>query len=216
VVRPLLFTFDIFGTVVDWRRGLRGALARHGVGLSDDQFDRVIDAQAGEESGPFRTYASIVAQSLVAELGLAPRDAERIGAEVGTWPLYPDAARGLARLQALAPCVAITNSDRAHGAQVQAQLGYRLAGWICAEDSGVYKPSVAFWRFAAEQRGVSFGPHWWHVSAYADYDLIPARALGLTCVYVERPHARPGSADVTVSDLNQLASWIGTTLESSE
>jgi len=216
MVAPALFTFDIFGTVVDWRRGLRAALAGRGVGLTDEQFDRVIDAQAVEESGPFRTYAEIVAASLEAEVGLGRDDARRIGAEVGTWPLYPDSARGLARLQRSAPCVAITNSDRAHGEQVQAQLGFRLSGWICAEDSRVYKPSAEFWRFVSERRGVPFGPHWWHVSAYADYDLIPARELGLTCVYVERAHARPGPADVTVRDLGGLARWIGTKEESSE
>lgn len=216
MVAPAMFTFDIFGTVVDWRRGLRAALAGRGLDLSDEQFDRVIDAQAGEESGPFRTYSEIVAGSLVSELRLGPEDAKRIGLEVGTWPLYPDSARGLARLQRIAPCVAITNSDRAHGEQVQTQLGFRLSDWICAEDSRVYKPSAEFWRHVSERRGIPFGRHWWHVSAYADYDLIPARSLGLTCVYVERPHARPGWADVTVPDLGRLARWIATMDESPE
>lgn len=216
MVAPQLFTFDIFGTVVDWRRGLREALAAHGVGLTDAEFDRVIDAQAGEESGPFRSYTSIVAASLTSELGLDSVAARRIGEEVGTWPLYPDSAPGLARLQAVAPCVAITNSDRVHGAQVQTQLGFRLSDWVCAEDSRVYKPSPEFWRRVADRRGVAFGPHWWHVSAYADYDLAPARSLGLTCVFVDRPHARPGSADAAVSDLHQMAHWIGTREESPE
>ncbi|HEY7728100.1 MAG TPA: HAD family hydrolase [Candidatus Eisenbacteria bacterium] len=216
MVAPALFTFDIFGTVVDWRRGLTDALARCGVGLSEAGFDRVIDAQAGEESGPFRPYASIVAASLTSQLGLDPDAAMRIAAEVGTWPLYPDSASGLLRLQRLAPCVAITNSDRAHGAQVQAQLGFPLSGWVCAEDSRVYKPSPRFWQYVAERRGIEFGPHWWHVSAYADYDLVPARSLGLTCVFVARPHARPGPADVTVFDLRQLARWMATREESPE
>lgn len=215
-VTPRLFTFDIFGTVVDWRRGLRDAVARHGLDLTDADFDRVIDAQAAEESGSFRTYASIMASSLQSELKLPREAAERIGAEVGSWPLYPDSAHALRRLQDRAPCVAITNSDRAHGEQVQARLGFRLSGWICAEESRVYKPSPEFWRVVAARRGVPFGPHWWHVSAYADYDLAPARALGLTCVYVERPHARPGPADVTVRDLEQLAGRIGAREETPE
>lgn len=208
MVPPRLFTFDIFGTVVDWRRGLREALAAHGRDLSDEEFDRVIDAQAGEESGPFLPYASIVAGSLVSELGLGREAATAIGAAVGTWPLYPDSAAGLRRLAGRAPCAAITNSDRVHGEQVQAGLGFHLSDWISAEDSRVYKPSPEFWRRVAERRGLSFGPHWWHVSAYADYDLAPARGLGLTCVFVNRPHARPGPADVTVSDLLELAARV--------
>jgi FMN phosphatase YigB (HAD superfamily) len=117
---------------------------------------------------------------------------------------------------AIAPCVAMTNSDRAHGEQAQAQLGFRLSGWICAEETRVYKPSPRFWGAVSERRVVAPGPHWWHVSAYADYDLAPARALGLTCVYVDRPHARPGSADVTARDLASLADWVETMEQSPE
>jgi 2-haloacid dehalogenase len=173
---PHLLTFDIFGTVVDWRRGLRDALVARGVSLADAAFDRVIDAQARDEAGPFRTYRSIAARSLVSELGLDPGAADGIGAGAGDWPLFPDSAAGLRRLMDLAPCVAITNSDRAHGARIQARLGFALSGWICAEESRAYKPSLGFFRHVAERRGVPFGPRWWHVSAYADYDLEPARA----------------------------------------
>lgn len=207
--RPALFTFDIFGTVIDWRLGLRGALAHRGVSLADADFDRIIDAQGEEEAGDFRSYAEIVAASLVSVLGLAPGAAAEVGAAVGTWPLYADSAAGLRHLMRLAPCVAMTNSDRAHGEQAQAQLGFRLSDWICAEETRVYKPSPRFWRAVAERLGVVPGPHWWHVSAYADYDLATARTLGLTCVYVERPHARPGPSDLVVADLGALAERFG-------
>jgi len=33
--RPVLLTFDIFGTVIDWRRGLTQALAAIGVSPTD-------------------------------------------------------------------------------------------------------------------------------------------------------------------------------------
>jgi hypothetical protein len=114
-----LLTFDIFGTVVDWRRGL---------GLSGEAFDRVVDRQGELESEAFRPYAAIVAQSLVDELDMEPEEAARIGAQAGGWPLYADSAESLRSLRGLAPCAAITNSDRAHGAQVQAQLGFPLEG----------------------------------------------------------------------------------------
>jgi FMN phosphatase YigB (HAD superfamily) len=45
-MRPKVLTFDIFGTVVDWRRGLLAALGRQGLMLPDPAFDDVIDAQA--------------------------------------------------------------------------------------------------------------------------------------------------------------------------
>jgi hypothetical protein len=49
LVRPAILTFDIFGTVLDWRRGMRDAVAREGGTLADEDFDRVIDAQGRAE-----------------------------------------------------------------------------------------------------------------------------------------------------------------------
>ncbi len=201
-----LLTFDIFGTVVDWRSGLRAAL---GGALSDGQFEAIIDRQAALEGGRFRSYAEIVAQSLVDVLKLNAVLAAGIGAEAGNWPLFPDAAEALRKLRGVARCAAITNSDASHGAQVQAQLGFALDGWICAGEEHDYKPSPALWQAAARRMGVPFSRDWWHVSAYADYDHATARKLGLTCVFVQRAHARPGPADVTVADLAELAARVG-------
>jgi len=158
-VRPALFTFDIFGTVVDWRRGL------------------ALDLAAA-------------------------------GHELGHWPRFADAEPGLRALLTVAPCVAMTNSDREHGVVVQRGLGFELSAWICAEDVGVYKPSRRFWHEVSRRRGIPFGTAWWHVSAYADYDLEVARELGLSTVFVQRPHCRPGPADHTVRDLLELAALV--------
>jgi len=215
IARPELLTFDIFGTVLDWRRGLREALREHGAGLSDSDFDRVIDLQAELEAGRFRSYASIVSISLVRALGLPLETARAIGERAGAWPLFPDSREALRRIRAHAPCVATTNSDQRHGRQVQRTLGFDLDGWICAEETRCYKPAPEFWRCAAGGRGVSFGPAWWHVSAYADYDLGTARRLGLTCVYVQRPHARFGPADLCVRDLAELAGRVAAASSSS-
>jgi len=196
-----LMTFDIFGTVLDWRAGLERE-------LGELDFDAVVDRQAELESEQFRSYTEIVAQSLVDEVGLSESEAARIGANAGQWPLFPDSADALRRLRAIAPCAAITNSDLAHGAQVQAQLGFALDGWICAEEVRAYKPDISMWRAASRRLGVPFSRDWWHVSAYADYDLATARALGLTCVFVRRPHSRLGPADVIVTDLAELAELV--------
>jgi len=199
-----LLSFDVFGTVLDWRRGLRQAL---GGRLSDAQFDRIVDRQGALEQADFRPYTEIVAQSLVDELGIGAQEAAAIGAAAGTWPLFPDAAQALRQLRSVAPCAAITNSDLRHRPQIEAQLGFGLDGWICAEEVRAYKPDRRMWQTAAERMGVKPRREWWHVSAYADYDLAAARALGLTCVFVERPHARRGApalADVVVADLAAL------------
>jgi 2-haloacid dehalogenase len=207
---PRLLTFDVFGTVLDWRRGLSEAVAALGRPLGPGEFDRVVDRQGAlEQEPPFRTYRAITAASLVDVLGLDPARADAVGTAVGTWPLYPDSAAALRRLMAAAPCAAMTNSDRAHGEQVQAGLGFRLSAWFCAEEVRCYKPDPRFWREVSARLGVPPGRDWWHVSAYADYDGQVAASLGLTTVFVDRPHARPGPAAHRVATLAALAELVG-------
>jgi FMN phosphatase YigB (HAD superfamily) len=103
----------------------------------------------------------------------------------------------------------MSNSDFAHGEQVQDQLGFKLSDWVCAEELRLYKPSPEFWRAVARRCGLEPGRDWWHVSAYADYDLEVARSLGLTCVFVAREHSRPGSAHYEFPDLGALADFLG-------
>lgn len=200
LTRPRLFTFDVFGTLVDWRAGLERSIGRP---LSAGEFDAVIDRQ-GELERAFAAYADIVAQSLREVLRIDPARARAVAAGLGRWPLFADAREGIQRIRRVAPCVATTNSDAAHGAHVREQLG-AMDGWICAEEVRAYKPDRRVWETASETFGVAFGPAWWHVSAYADYDLTTARELGLTTVLVERPHHRGGMHDFAVRDLLDLA-----------
>ncbi len=201
--RPRLVTFDIFGTVLDWRAGLETSCRIAGRPLRDGEFDQIIDVQGELEQGEFLTYSTVTERSLTRVLGLDATKASSIAAEVGTWPLYPDASV-LSALRKCAPCGAMTNSDRSHGRQIQARLGFSLDVWLCAEETRVYKPNPEFWLQMSRLRGIRPSADWWHVSAYADYDLDVANRLGLTTVLVTRPHARSGAASHTVADLNGL------------
>jgi len=141
-------------------------------------------------------------------LRMPKKIARTIAEEAGAWPLFPDAADGLRALMRIAPCVAMTNSDQGHGKQVQDQLGFRLNGWICAEDVRCYKPAPEFWTAVSSRRGVPFGRSWWHVSAYADYDMQTASRLGLTTVFIERNHNVWGPSTMTAPDLRALATML--------
>ena len=193
-MKPSLLTFDIFGTVLDWRSG-----------LGERDFDRIVDVQGHLEQERFRPYTEIVAESLIRVRRMDAVSAARTAAEAGNWPLFPDSRDALRRMKKLAKLAATTNSDRAHGEQGQAQLGFLLDAWICAEEVRAYKPDRRIWDAVAKRLGKPFDRSWWHVSAYADYDLRTARELGLTSVFVQRPHSRPGEADLTVPDLAALA-----------
>ena len=200
---PKLITLDIFGTVLDWRTGLEGACRQVGRPLHEGEFDRIVDVQGELEKGSFLDYATITHRSLVDILRLSEVNATQIGAGVGRWPLYPD-AHVLQALMKVAPCVAMTNSDKVHGEDIQNQLGFRLTDWMCSEETRVYKPDPEFWVQVSVRHKITPSPDWWHVSAYADYDLKIANSLGLTTVFVARPHARPGAAIYSVQSLDDL------------
>ena len=157
--RPQLVTFDIFGTVADWRTGLEAACRKAGRPLRDGEFDRVVDVQGELEQGEgkrgdFLDYATVTRRSLTGVLGLDQTKAADIGAEVGTWPLHPDAPV-LGPLMRIAPCGAMTNSDRRHGQEIQARLGFSLDVWLCSEDIQLYQAAenrvvpCCFWGFLA-------------------------------------------------------------------
>ena len=206
--RPQLVTFDILGTIIDWRTGLKTACRAAGRPLREGEFDRIVDVQGeleqgGRKRGDFLDYATVTQRSLTSVLGWDGATAAAIGAEVGAWPFYPDVS-ALKSLMQRAPCGAMTNSDRRHGQAIQARLCFSLDVWLCAEDIRLYKPSPEFWLHMGKLRGITPSADWWHVSAYADYDLDVANRLGLTTVLVTRPHARPGAASHVVADLNGL------------
>lgn len=205
---PVLITFDVFGTLVDWREGLRRDLAQTGLALDEVRWESLLADQEMTEKQSFHSYTDITTWSLIRRFGLPRSEAERIGQGVGHWPPFPDTIASLTSLMALIPCVAMTNSDRSHGEQMQKQFGFKLTHWICAEEVRTYKPDPAFWIAVSERLRIPPSKSWWHVSAYADYDLATAASLGLTTVFVRRPHARPGRADLEVPDLNGLLSEV--------
>src|SRR4051794_26556176 len=88
-MRPILLTFDVFGTLIDWRAGLAAALAERNHRLDDKDFERVLAAQEADEAGQFRTYTEITAASLKRALGLSAAEADEIAQGIGMWPLYP-------------------------------------------------------------------------------------------------------------------------------
>jgi hypothetical protein len=193
VTPPRLLTFDLFGTVVDWRAGLVHAL---GFPLDEAAFERVIDFQAADEQAAFRPYAEIVARSLTSVLGVAPRRPARSARGRGSGRLRrrargvcpPARARALRRDDQQRP--------RAPPA-IERQLGCALEPWICAGEVGAYKPDCRIWERGTRATGTAVrAAQWWHVSAYADYDLATARSLGLTTILVRRPTTVPGTTEL--------------------
>ncbi len=198
-------SFDCFGTLIDWESGIATSLApwaaRQGVALSSEQLlERYATAEATEEArSPGARYPDILAatmRSLAGTLGVTieDADAERLARSVPQWPAFADAPRALATLASEYRLIILSNVDRASFAGSNARLGVRFDAIITAEDVGSYKPSprnFAALLEAVDAMGIERG-RLLHVAQSLFHDHVPARALGLRTVWIDRRAGRSG------------------------
>ncbi|HJT63869.1 MAG TPA: haloacid dehalogenase type II [Candidatus Limnocylindria bacterium] len=218
-----VLTFDCYGTLIDWEAGIVGAagpiLDAHDVSLSDDEIlERFARHEAVLESGPWQTYRAVLAGALgglADELGVEVT-AEELAAfseSVPDWPAFPDSAPALRQLASRYRLGVITNCDDDLFAASAAQLGVPFEWVVTAEQAQDYKPSHA--PFLIALKAIDVPPERvLHVAQSLYHDHVPAHALGLATVWVNRRHDRPGfgatpPADATpnleVPDLDSLA-----------
>jgi 2-haloacid dehalogenase len=216
-------TFDCYGTLIDWERGilaaLRPVLARHGLALTDDRILELYgELEAAAEAGPYRRYRAVLAAVMAgfgARLGFAPSAEEReaFAASVGRWPPFPDTVEALRALGRRHRLVILSNVDDDLFAQSARHLATDFAAVITAQQVGSYKPDRRNFRFALARLGAP-PARVLRVAQSLYHDIAPANELGLTAVWVNRRHDRPGfgatpaataQPDLEVPDLRKLA-----------
>jgi 2-haloacid dehalogenase len=216
-------TFDCYGTLIDWESGIGGGLTRvlrsHGVDVPvDELLERYGVHEASLEQGPYLTYRTILGKALVAvaaEFGVTPtaREVAGFAASVGEWPAFADSTAALHRLARRFRLGVITNCDDDLFAASNGRLGVTFDWVITAEQLGSYKPATRNFELAFERIDVPRG-RILHVAQSLFHDHVPAKALGMTTVWVNRRHDRPGSGatppaeaqpDLIVPDLASFA-----------
>jgi 2-haloacid dehalogenase len=218
-----VLTFDCYGTLIDWERGIleaaRRLLGPHGVDPGDDA---ILEAFARHEqrieAGPFQTYRGIltaVARAIAADHGLQLDDAEAagFGASVADWPAFPDSPAALTRLATRFRLGVVTNCDDDLFAASARRLGVAFDEVVTAQQIHSYKPAPRHFEVMFERLGIP-RERILHVAQSLFHDHVPAKALGLTTVWVDRRSGRDGSGatppaeakpDLVVPDLGSLA-----------
>jgi 2-haloacid dehalogenase len=212
-------TFDCYGTLIDWETGilagLRVALASHGVdGADDELLERYADAEARLESGPYLRYREILAgglRSIASGLGTTATDAEAatFGGSVANWPAFPDSSAALARLKTRFRLGVLTNCDDDLFAASNERLGVEFDWIVTAQQVGSYKPNernfaALFERLAADGVGRE---RILHVAQSLFHDHAPAKRLGMTTVWIDRRHDRPGTGATPPADAKPDATF---------
>lgn len=209
-------TFDCYGTLIDWETGLAEAfspiLAGQGLPIDqDDALTRYARHEAEAESGRYQRYTAVLAAGLrgvATELGFTPTADEvaRFSRSVEAWPAFPDSVEALARLKHWFRLGVITNCDDDLFAASNRRLGVEFDWIVTAEQVGAYKPSEENFLVAFERIGLP-RDRIVHVAQSLFHDHVPAKRLGLTTVWIDRRHDRPGSGATPPADASPDATY---------
>lgn len=205
-------TFDCFGTLIDWRHGIRttGELLFPGRGPAFLDAYIALEAEV-EHEGAFHRYRAVLAETTrrVArrlEVDLKPDDATALVSTIPYWPAFADVGPALGELRKEGWKMALlTNCDRDLIALTQRRLPVPFDAVVTAEDVSAYKPDPAHFRLFQSTFGAS-AEAWIHVAQSYFHDIKPARELGITRIWVNRQGEQddPSLADAVIPGLAGL------------
>jgi 2-haloacid dehalogenase len=129
--------------------------------------------------------------------------------------------RALHELQKRYKLAVISNIDDDLFAETRKHLGVEFDGVITAERARSYKPSINNFQIAL--RTLALSPdRLLHAAQSIYHDVVPARSLGISTVWVNRKSARPGVGAVRASlgkpdlEVPDLASLAAATMKSAQ
>jgi len=222
-----VLTFDCYGTLIDWESGiweaLSSSLTNHHIAMTRDKALELFgELESEAERGEYHEYKTvlrIVLEGFGSRMGFAPTQIElrRFSESVKDWPPFPDSARALQALKKEYKLAIISNIDDDLFAFSAQRLQTKFDWVITAQQAKSYKPSLNNFHLALERIGVP-KPKILHVAQSLFHDIVPAKALSLSTVWINRRHNQGGfgatppaqaQPDLEVSDLQTLVAIIG-------
>ena len=216
-------TFDCYGTLIDWESGILGALrpvlAGHRITCPDEDLLAIYaEAEASAESeeyAPYREVLRRVMRSIGGRLRFAATVAEEecLAASIADWLPFPDTVAALRALQERYRLAIVSNIDDDLFRASAVRLEVPFDAVITAQMVRGYKPGEGHFKRALEVLDLAPGEIL-HVAQSLFHDVVPARRLGMSTVWVNRRHGREGSGatppaeatpDLEVPDLRSLA-----------
>ncbi len=179
-------TFDCYGTLIDWNGGIRCELARvFGEERADAQLAHYHELEPVLQRDGTRSYREVMTQAM-RELGASEAEVGGLANSLPSWEPFPEvrAALGEARSRRWRLAI-LSNSDRDLIDASIAALGVSFDETIVAGEIGSYKPAHGHWDvFLARTDADPDG--WVHVAASHFHDVVPADAIGLPTVWINR------------------------------
>ena len=209
-------TFDCYGTLIDWERGITDALLPLLPPGTDRQAlaEWYIAMEAQFEAEGYHLYKDVldrvgrrVLRSLDVLIG--EDQPSPLPSSLAEWRPFPEVPAALRAIRERGRKLAIlSNVDRDLLASSIALLGVPPDLAITAEDCGSYKPVSGHWRFFLARSGAT-RERTVHVGASQYHDMRPAAALGFRTVFVDRHgEALETSPTRVIGDLRTLSDLI--------
>ncbi len=216
-------TFDVFGTLLDWRSTITSAFRENGSEgdpeeLADDWRARALAAtrEVNHQQRRWATFDElheITLGELLDERGLELPDAGR-SALVRAWHRldpWPGVPAGLEALRRDRVVAALSNGNLALLVDLARHGDLRFDCLLSAELARVYKPQAEVYLTGVRLLGLE--PSQVMMVAAHPFDLNGARGAGLRTAFIDRPLEHgPGSspredpeADISVKSLDDLA-----------
>jgi 2-haloacid dehalogenase len=204
-------TFDCYGTLVDWRAGIRAELDRL-FGDGDRLLERYHEieprVQSEQPDARYRDVTATVLAELAAEADtkLPAEERDALGRSLPGWPVFPEAAAALAEARDRGwKLVVLSNTDRDFIDASMEEIGVPFDGAIVASEIGSYKPGLRHWHAFYETHGADRDRHV-HVAQSHHHDIAPAHELGLPSIWINRLGERAEPAPTReLRDLSGLA-----------
>lgn len=234
ISRVKALTFDVFGTVVDWRTSIiregRALGERKGIDVDWESF---VDAWRGlyqpamskvrEGKRPWTKLDDLHRESLewlLAEYriqGLSDGEIERFNRAWHRLDPWPDAVEGLTRLRRKYILATLSNGNVALLVNMAKRAGLPWDAVLGAEPARHYKPQPESYLMTADFLGLA--PQQCMLVAAHNYDLVAASQCGYGTAFVARPtEYGPNQSedlkaehdfDVIASDFIDLADKLG-------
>ena len=219
-------TFDVFGTLLDWRPTIVSAFRESGLEadpeeLADDWRGRALAAtqEVNQQRRPWGTFDrlhEVTLGELLDARGLELPD-DRRAALVEAWHRldpWPGAPAGLETLRRDRVVAALSNGNLALLIDLVRHGDLRFDCLLSAELAQVYKPQPEVYLTGVRLLGLEPGEVL--MVAAHPFDLKGARDAGLHTAFIDRPleygpdspRRQDPEADISVKDLDELAAWL--------
>lgn len=206
-----LLSFDVYGTLIDWERGVLNAFrpileANNKIDLDEKHILKTLHSIEStiESEHPGWKYSQVltaVHPQLCSKLGLknpTEEQSQAFGASVGSWPAFPDTVEALKRLSKTYKLVVLSNVDNE---SFKAGNSYGLKGFqfdavYTAQDIGSYKPDLKNFEYMLSHVKDAFDIQKDQVLQTAQsqfHDHHPAKHMGIKSSWIYRPGAVMGN-----------------------